>query len=89
MAKGDLLGHIQCPCCDFEAVVKEAKNGKPYAFCENCNVQIFTRYEHQAKGMLKKMKPVVSSVTDTGEGEKNQPVTVTEKPKKTGFDLGL
>jgi len=83
MAKGDLLGHISCPCCEFDAVVKEAKNGKPYAFCENCNVQIFTRYEHQAAGMLKKMRAVAPSVTVTDTENKQE-----EKPKKAGFDLG-
>ena len=89
MAKGDLLGHIPCPCCDFEAVVKEDKTGKPYAFCENCNVQIFTRHEHQSKGLLKKMRPLAGAVSGTGESEKKPPVSDAIKPKKSDFDLGL
>ena len=60
MAKGDLLGHIDCPMHDgFEMDVKEDKNGNPYAFCPDCCTQILTHgREPKASLMLRRMRPV-------------------------------
>lgn len=43
MAKGNLLGHINCPVCGYAAGMKitEDKNGQPFGFCEqNCDAQL-------------------------------------------------
>lgn len=43
MAKGDLLGHIDCPSCGAENGMRitEDKNGHPFGFCEaNCDQQM-------------------------------------------------
>ena len=43
MAKGNLLGHINCPVCGYTKGMKitEDKNGEPFGFCEeNCDAQL-------------------------------------------------
>lgn len=43
MAKGDLLGFMDCPVCGYQAGMKvtEDKNGQPFGFCEqNCDAQL-------------------------------------------------
>ena len=64
-----LLGHMQCPECDFdEAEVKEDKNGHPYRFCPDCNAQQFTRGDElRIANMFKKMRPVKSAAAPAPE----------------------
>lgn len=43
MAKGDLLGHINCPSCGTPGGMRitEDKNGSPFGYCEaNCSQQM-------------------------------------------------
>lgn len=61
MAKGDLIGHAACPCCDTQAEVNEDKNGRPLLFCRNgCRLQLFTRNDIQANGLRRKLRPVAA-----------------------------
>lgn len=59
MAKTPAIGHTACPVCPKIAEVKLDKAGRAYIFCPDCNIQLFTRYEHQSKFLLAKMRPVV------------------------------
>lgn len=43
MAKGELLGHIDCPCCGLIKGMRitEDKNGQPFGYCEgDCSQQL-------------------------------------------------
>lgn len=65
MAKGDRLGVAACPCCDQQAEVNEDKTGKPLLFCRHgCRLQLFTRNEAQAAGLLRKVRPVTPAAQD-------------------------
>lgn len=65
MAKGDCIGVATCPCCDKPAEVNEDKTGKPLLFCRHgCRLQLFTRNEAQAAGLLRKVRPVTPATPD-------------------------
>lgn len=91
MAKGDLLGRIDCPCCGTGdgMRVTEDKNGHPFGYCDaTCNFQFrvggngyrveqfFAKYPH-----LKGKNPVTVTVTEKPvEAKIPVTVTVSEKP---------
>lgn len=87
MAKGELLGRIDCPCCGTKngMRVTEDKNAQPFGYCDaTCNVQLrlggtsyrvekfYERYPH-----VRRAGSVTVPYTE-GEGEKEKPVTVTD-----------
>ncbi len=76
MAKGDLIGHMDCPCCGSQADVNEDKNGRPLMFCRHgCKAQLFTRRPEQAEGMLSRIRRAVVQAVDDNKPE----------PAKGGF----
>lgn len=98
MAKTNAIGHTQCHICGFnDAEVKLDKNGKAYLFCPDCNIQSFTRYEHQSGKLLAKMRPVTVTEGNKQENEKPHAEAVQMlrgeindmPPKKAGFNMGL
>lgn len=59
MAKGDLLGHINCPTCGFvDMEVKEDKSGNPYGYCMDCTQQIFTHGGDRGQKLMAQLRPV-------------------------------
>lgn len=90
MSKTAAIGYVNCHVCGFvDAEIKKDKNGKAYIFCPDCNIQSFTRYEHQSNHLLKRMRPL-QAVTDTvTEKAESKTETKTETPptKKAGFSL--
>lgn len=61
MAKGDLLGQMDCPLCGTASNVNEDKAGRPLLFCRHgCKLQLFTRTEAQADGMRRKLRPTAA-----------------------------
>ena len=73
MIEKAVLGHINCPVCDFEEMhIKEDKNGKAFAFCPDCAAQVFSRNEHRDRKLREKMRPV----TVTVPLQEKKPVTV-------------
>ncbi|SHL45283.1 hypothetical protein SAMN05216428_102449 [Nitrosospira sp. Nsp11] len=86
MAKGDLLGKIECPCCGTPGGMRvtEDKNGQPFGYCEaTCNVQMRLggsgyRVDQFYKKYPGVRRPGAVTVTVTGEGgAQEKPVTVT------------
>lgn len=66
MAKGDLIGHMACPCCGVRAEVREDKAGKPLMFCrEGCKAQMFTRKPAQVEGLLARITRAAAEVVDS------------------------
>ena len=53
MAKREVLGLMECPCCDHKAAeIKAQKCGvKLYLFCPECNAQVFARTPAQEAKM--------------------------------------
>lgn len=61
MAKGDVLGEMDCPLCGVVSNVTEDKAGRPLLFCRHgCKLQLFTRSQAQADGMRHKLRPVAA-----------------------------
>jgi hypothetical protein len=87
----NVLGHCTCPECDFpDAEIKKDKNGYPYRYCPDCNVQTFSRNKPKvAAAMLAKMRPLAGN---SNSQEKPAPAPAPKAPapapKKAGFDLG-
>lgn len=83
---GKVLGHCTCPECDFpDAEIKEDKNGHPYRYCPDCNVQTFSRGEpKRAKNMLAKMRPLPGNSNPAPAATENPAPAVAKKP---GFAL--
>lgn len=77
MAKTPAIGHTACPVCPQIADVKLDKAGRAYLYCPDCNIQLFSRYEHQSKFLLAKMRPVAK--------EEPAPTITEPPPKKSGF----
>lgn len=76
MGTKEIIGHIDCPVCGFEAPVKADRNGHAYAHCaHSCQAQVFTRNAHRDSLLRRRMRPV--SVTVTGGDE---PDPVSPKP---------
>lgn len=95
MAKGQVVGHVDCPLCGLEAEVKEDKNGNPYAFCPDCTMQLLTHGGHRAELLRRKMRPVAQAVADALEPEPAagfipaaEPVKETTKPASRRTLLG-
>lgn len=89
---GKVLGLCTCPECDFpDAEIKEDKNGHPYRYCPDCNVQTFSRGEpKRAQNMLKKMRPLPGNGNTEPAAPAAKPVTNNPPPpaaKKSGFAL--
>lgn len=83
MAKGDLLGQMDCPLCGTSSDVKEDKAGRPLLFCRHgCKLQLFTRTEAQADGMRRKLRPVAAT-TATPVAPEAAPAA----PKKNIFEI--
>lgn len=60
MAVREIIGHIACVCGFPDAEVKKDKNGNPYMFCPDCEMQALTHgKEPKASRMLAKMRPIV------------------------------
>ena len=84
MAKGDLIGHMGCPCCGTRAEVREDKAGKPLMFCRaGCKAQLFTRKPEQVDGLLSRITRAGAAAVET-----IQPAPAAEPqaaPAKPGF----
>ncbi|RKQ61163.1 hypothetical protein C8E02_0930 [Vogesella indigofera] len=80
MAKGDLLGQMDCPLCGTSSDVKEDKAGRPLLFCRHgCKLQLFTRTEAQADGMRRKLRPAAAPATTVPAAPEAAPAA--PKPK--------
>ena len=93
MTKGQIIGHMDCPDCDFDnAEIKLDKNEHPYRYCSDCSTQTFTRGEpKRVENMLKKMRPVEIKQELQKKIESpaiDEPVIQPKKAVKTGFSLG-
>ena len=93
MSKGEIIGHMACPDCDFEhAEIKRDKNEHIYRFCPDCNTQTFTRGEpKRTANMLKKMRPIAEIQELQKKIESpaiDETVIQPKKAVKTGFSLG-
>jgi hypothetical protein len=90
MAKTPAIGHTACPVCPQVAEVKRDKSGRAYIFCPDCNIQLFTRYEHQSKFLLAKMTPLQGATAEPVEAEPAAATVENNPPpiKKGGFNLG-
>lgn len=90
MAIKEALGKCACPDCGFvDAEIKLAKGGLAYRWCPDCNLQTFSRNDKQHERMMASIK---KPVTVSGTVPAYVPAEVKpepEKPKKSGFDLGL
>lgn len=83
MAKGDLLGQMDCPLCGTSSDVKEDKAGRPLLFCRHgCKLQLFTRTEAQADGMRRKLRPVAATTATPAA-----PEAAPAAPKKNIFEI--
>lgn len=60
MARGELIGLMDCPECGFtDAEVRPDKSGSPYRFCPDCTAQYFSRGGEKAKALLSKVRRTV------------------------------
>jgi hypothetical protein len=74
MAKGDLIGHMDCPCCGMEAEVNEDKNGKPLMFCrKGCKAQMFTRKPEQVEGLMSRIRRAIVEAVPKADEQKPEP----------------
>lgn len=62
MARGELIGHVECPECGFpDAEVRPDKSGAPYRFCPDCTAQYFSRnVPHKVKNLLAKVRKIAT-----------------------------
>ena len=93
MSKGQIIGHMACPECDFQdAEIKNDKNEHPYRYCTNCNTQTFTRGDLvRIANMRKKMRPIAETQEPQKKIESpaiNEVIIEQKNPVKTGFSLG-
>lgn len=78
MAKGEVLGHIECPACGWaDMEVRADKKGNPYGYCIECNQQIFThggtRGAHLLARMRKASAPAADPAPTTPAGSPREP----------------
>ena len=87
MAKGELLGRIDCSCCGLAKGLRvtEDKNGAPFGFCDaGCNYQM--RIGGDAV-RIDRFYALYPSVKRSGERDTKTlplPDAVTEPPRKGG-----
>lgn len=96
MAKGDLLGHIDCPYCGWKngMRVTEDRSGNPFGYCEeNCSGQLpvkndqhrrrsfFEKYPHlKAKSETPPVNQAAAAVPVTPSAE--GVTEIEQKPRK-------
>lgn len=87
-----IYGRIDCPCCKTKDGVRitKDKNGEPFGFCDaKCEVQIRLGGKAYRVGEFARAYPEISAKM-RGEAETVAPTEIKqEKPKTSGFDLGL
>jgi hypothetical protein len=96
MAKGDLLGHIDCPSCGTVKGMRVTldKNDHPFGYCEvKCSQQLriggdayrvkefYAKYPH--------LLPKTGTDTDTGPEPAEEPKQEPQPVKKTGMSSAL
>lgn len=74
MARGELIGMMNCPECGFaEAEVRPDKSGSPYRFCPDCTAQYFTRGQpEKVRNLMSKVrlsKPVEKEISEVSVKE--------------------
>jgi hypothetical protein len=79
MPKKQLLGLIKCGECGFaDAEVRPDKNGSPYWWCPDCNVQVFARGDKKrADNIVARMRPVAPAA---GDGSSATPASSVTPP---------
>lgn len=99
MARGELIGLMDCPECGFvEAEVRPDKSGHAYRFCPDCTAQYFSRGGEKEKALLAKVRrstepPIVAADVPVALSSENATETPAAppgpaKPKRVAFDLG-
>ncbi len=75
------IGFIGCPVCGFvDMEIREDKNGAPYCYCPDCNIQIFTRTEERGNLLKARMRLVAPLEPAPAAGDETfAPVSDTEK----------
>lgn len=59
MAVKEVVGYIECPTCNFKDMeVKIDKRGNAFAYCPDCDQQLFTHKKRKSDLMLARMRKV-------------------------------
>lgn len=87
-----IYGRIDCPCCKTKDGVRitKDKNGEPFGFCDaKCEVQIRLGGKAYRVGEFARAYPEIAAKMRGEVAAVAVPEIKQEKPKTSGFDLGL
>ncbi len=87
MARGEVLGHIDCPCCGLKEGMRvtEDKSGNPFGFCDfggNQQLRVGGSSERVAQ-FFQRYPHVRRPGTVTGTGNANPVTDTVPVPKKS------
>jgi len=68
MAKGQIIGTVECSFCKHEIRVKADKNENPYMYCDYCGVRTqFVGYEEGLRELKKRLKKISAPAEEKPE----------------------